>query len=125
MSEPKNKRISNKGWHNVMIVRRGIKVWEGLAHTKPGEAMGIDLSPEEKAGLGKMQTWEGTLDRGQAQGSKFPKERPSTAYCTRAKKGSVCTGEFMKEARRDKVGRDRLNKIFITLKVGLNLDFTL
>lgn len=36
-----------------MIVRRGVKVWEGLAHTKSGEAMGIDLSPEEKAGLGE------------------------------------------------------------------------
>lgn len=81
----------------------------------------MDLSPEEKAGFGKMQAWEGTPGRGQAQGSKVPKESLSIEYCTRAKKGSVCTSEFTKDARRDKAGGDRLNQIIITLKAGLNL----
>lgn len=62
---------------------------------------------------------------GHEGGSKVPKERFSAVYCTRAKKGSVCSGELMKEAMRDKVGGDRLNQIITTLKVGLNLDFTL
>ena len=72
-----------------------------------------------------MEKWEGTLDRGQAQESKVPKERLAIAHCTRAKKGSVGTDEFKKEARRDKVAGDRLNQIIFTLKIGLNLDFTL
>lgn len=58
-------------------------------------------------------------------GSKVPKESLSEAYCTRAKKGSGCSVESMREAMRDKVGGDRLNQIIITLKAGLNLDFTL
>ena len=53
-----------------MIVRTDVKVWEGLVHTKSGEVMAMDLSPEEKARLGRMEKWEGTLDRGQAQGAK-------------------------------------------------------
>ena len=72
-----------------------------------------------------MEKWEGTLDRGQAQESKVSKERLAIAHGARARKGSVGTGEFKKEARRDKVGGDRLNQIILTLKIGLNLDFTL
>lgn len=66
-----------------------------------------------------MQRWEGSLDRGQAQESKVPKEGLSMAHCTRARRAVSCTGGLMKDTVRDKAGEGMLNWTMGTLKIGL------